>query len=136
VRRRSPYARVRSRSGSPRAARLGGRPRSRSRSRGRARSPPRGRRSRSDSSNSREAPNAEQAVFVEQKKHFTAEDMIDKTEDEIQMMQAMGFAGFSSTKGKHVPGNNVSAVNIIHKRKYRQYMNRKGGFNRPLDFVA
>lgn len=33
-------------------------------------------------------------------------------------------------------GNNMGAVHVIMKRKYRQYMNRKGGFNRPLDFVA
>lgn len=33
-------------------------------------------------------------------------------------------------------GNNQGAVHVIMKRKYRQYMNRKGGFNRPLDFVA
>jgi len=73
---------------------------------------------------------------VKEQKQLTAEDLKDKTEDEIEMMKAMGFAGFQSTKGKHVAGNNVGAVNIIHKRKYRQYMNRKGGFNRPLDFVA
>lgn len=30
----------------------------------------------------------------------------------------------------------MGAVHVIMKRKYRQYMNRKGGFNRPLDFVA
>lgn len=39
-------------------------------------------------------------------------------------------------QGKKVPGNDVSAVHIVPKRKYRQYMNRKGGFNRPLDFVG
>lgn len=38
--------------------------------------------------------------------------------------------------GKKVDGNNAGAVHVIMKRKYRQYMNRKGGFNRPLDFVA
>ncbi|KAB7506402.1 U4/U6.U5 small nuclear ribonucleoprotein [Armadillidium nasatum] len=37
---------------------------------------------------------------------------------------------------KKVEGNDVGAVHVIMKRKYRQYMNRKGGFNRPLDFVA
>lgn len=57
-----------------------------------------------------------------------------KTEEEIEMMKMMGFAGFDTTKGKHVDGSaNAHAVNIQHKRKYRQYMNRKGGFNRPLD---
>jgi U4/U6.U5 tri-snRNP-associated protein 3 len=52
------------------------------------------------------------------------------------MMKVMGFAGFDTTKGKKVEGNNAGEVHVILKRKYRQYMNRKGGFNRPLDFVA
>ena len=43
---------------------------------------------------------------------------------------------FPSFLGKKVDGNNVGAVHVIVKRKYRQYMNRKGGFNRPLDYVA
>ena len=34
-----------------------------------------------------------------------------------------------------VKGNNVGDVHVVLKRKYRQYMNRKGGFNRPLDYV-
>jgi hypothetical protein len=34
-----------------------------------------------------------------------------------------------------VTGNANGAVHVAVKRKYRQYMNRKGGFNRPLDFV-
>ena len=34
-----------------------------------------------------------------------------------------------------VDGNNTGAVHVLVKRKYRQYMNRKGGFNRPLDYV-
>jgi U4/U6.U5 tri-snRNP-associated protein 3 len=46
----------------------------------------------------------------------------------------MGFAKFNTTKGKHVPGScNASAANIKVEKKYRQYMNRRGGFNRPLD---
>jgi U4/U6.U5 tri-snRNP-associated protein 3 len=56
--------------------------------------------------------------------------------DEQEMMKVMGFKGFASTKGKKVEGNDVGEVHVILKRKYRQYMNRKGGFNRPLDFVA
>jgi len=66
----------------------------------------------------------------------TAEDLMDKTDEEAEMMKLMGFGNFDSTKGKHVPGNDVSAVHVVLKRKYRQYMNRKGGFNRPLDPVA
>lgn len=53
------------------------------------------------------------------------------------MMKLMGFASFDSTKGKKVDGSvNAYAINVSQKRKYRQYMNRKGGFNRPLDFIA
>lgn len=60
-----------------------------------------------------------------------------KSAEEIEMMKLMGFSGFDTTKGKHVDGScNAYAINIQQKRKYRQYMNRKGGFNRPLDFVA
>lgn len=56
--------------------------------------------------------------------------------DEQEMMAKMGFSSFDSTKGKKVPGNEVGAVHVVKKRRYRQYMNRKGGFNRPLDKTA
>jgi len=63
--------------------------------------------------------------------------MEGKTEEEIEMMKIMGFGGFSTTKGKKTDGSvNAHAINVSQKRKYRQYMNRKGGFNRPLDFIA
>ncbi|KAK2190278.1 hypothetical protein NP493_79g02013 [Ridgeia piscesae] len=66
----------------------------------------------------------------------TESQLEGKTPDEVEMMRVMGFAGFDTTKGKHVSGNDVYVANIVHKRKYRQYMNRRGGFNRPLDFIA
>ena len=51
----------------------------------------------------------------------------------LAAMQAMmGFGGFGSTKGTRVAGNNVGAVRKEKKTEYRQYMNRVGGFNRPL----
>jgi U4/U6.U5 tri-snRNP-associated protein 3 len=56
-------------------------------------------------------------------------------QDEIDMMKIMGFSGFKTTKNQKVEGNDVSGVHLQSKRKYRQYMNRKGGFNRPLDAV-
>lgn len=65
-----------------------------------------------------------------------SESGFDSAVDEQEMKQIMGFGDFSSTKGKKVHGNDVGEVHVILKRKYRQYMNRKGGFNRPLDFVA
>jgi len=51
------------------------------------------------------------------------------------MQQIMGFSQFDSTNGKEVKGNDTYAINRKVQRKYRQYMNRKGGFNRPLDFM-
>jgi len=40
---------------------------------------------------------------------------------------------FGTSKGTKVEGNNIYAVKIKSNRSYRQYMNRKGGFNRILD---
>lgn len=54
-------------------------------------------------------------------------------DDGMAAMQAMmGFGGFSTTQNKKVAGNDVSAVRKEKKTEYRQYMNRVGGFNRPL----
>ncbi len=66
------------------------------------------------------------------------EDDDEEIDDEQrQMMQMMGFGGFGTTKGKSVGDNQTSAARGAAAknkgRKYRQYMNRKGGFNRPLD---
>lgn len=59
------------------------------------------------------------------------------TLEDKEMSKLLGFSNFDSTKGKQVPGNNqIGAVHVVKKRRYRQYMNRKGGFNRPLDKVA
>lgn len=55
--------------------------------------------------------------------------------DEEGMMAAMGLTGFGTTKGKHVEGNQEGFVDIKKIRTWRQYMNRRGGFNRPLDKV-
>ncbi|KAJ1675368.1 hypothetical protein EV182_001409, partial [Spiromyces aspiralis] len=62
------------------------------------------------------------------------------TDDEEAIKKLMGFSGFGTTKacklldvGVHVSGNDVGEANVKKQRKYRQYMNRKGGFNRPLD---
>jgi len=61
---------------------------------------------------------------------------IDPNEDPEQaMMKAMGISGFNTTKGKKVVGNDAAAVSIKKQRQYRQYMNRRGGFNRPLDKI-
>ncbi|KAJ2951068.1 hypothetical protein O0L34_g5447 [Tuta absoluta] len=122
------------------------RPRSRSRSRSldrrrrspdRRRSPsPRRRRSRSIS------PGPSTSFVSKPKKTFgerpiiTPADLEGKSPEEQEMLKVMGFCGFDTTKGKKVEDNVEGEVHVVLKRKYRQYMNRKGGFNRPLDFVA
>ncbi|KAL4939569.1 hypothetical protein BDV06DRAFT_34104 [Aspergillus oleicola] len=55
-------------------------------------------------------------------------------EDDIEelMRRSMGFSKFRSTKNTKVPGNNAYGVRKEKKTEYRQYMNRQGGFNRPL----
>jgi U4/U6.U5 tri-snRNP-associated protein 3 len=64
--------------------------------------------------------------------------MMDEEDAEARAMaELMGFSTFDSTAGKGVddPRCKLEAVNKKEKRKYRQYMNRRGGFNRPLDPV-
>lgn len=77
--------------------------------------------------------------------------MDDVNDDEAAMMAAMGLSGFGSTKvcylwrptlswtlvdciyqGKPVAGNQEGATNIKKTRTWRQYMNRRGGFNRHV----
>lgn len=64
------------------------------------------------------------------------EELEGLDEDE-QMLKLMGIQGFGTTKGKEVTDNNNSAAKGVagknKARKYRQYMNRKNGFNRPLE---
>ena len=56
----------------------------------------------------------------------------DSDPEIAEMRKAMGFTGFKSTKNTKVKGNDVSGVRKEKKTEYRQYMNRVGGFNRPL----
>lgn len=61
------------------------------------------------------------------------EDIVVEEDESMAAMQAMlGFGGFGTTKQKKVVGNDVYAVRKEKKTEYRQYMNRVGGFNRPL----
>ena len=61
------------------------------------------------------------------------EDDILVEDDGLAAMQAMmGFGGFASTQNKKVLGNDIGGVRKEKKTEYRQYMNRVGGFNRPL----
>ena len=47
--------------------------------------------------------------------------IVDEIEDadEESVMRMMGFAGFTSTKGKKIEGNDVSGTNIKSKNRYR-----------------
>ncbi|EGG00411.1 uncharacterized protein MELLADRAFT_93251 [Melampsora larici-populina 98AG31] len=60
----------------------------------------------------------------------------DEEDEEAKMARLMGFSSLSTTKGKHVNGNSeAGTVDVVKVRTWRQYMNRRGGFNRPLDKV-
>ncbi len=54
-----------------------------------------------------------------------------------QMKELLGFTGFGSTKNRKVESNFTGAAcGAVFKplrREYRQYMHRKGGFNKSLD---
>ncbi|EMD87672.1 hypothetical protein COCC4DRAFT_134269 [Bipolaris maydis ATCC 48331] len=57
----------------------------------------------------------------------------DMDDDEWEMLKVMGFGGFKSTKNTKVPGNDKNyGVRKDKQLQARQYMNRQGGFNRPL----
>ena len=79
---------------------------------------------------------ARQPEVARQRREITPQELEGLDEDE-QMRLYMGFGDFGTTKGKAVQDNHTtSARGAVAKnkaRKYRQYMNRKGGFNRPLD---
>ncbi|BGP32907.1 hypothetical protein JCM10296v2_004692 [Rhodotorula toruloides] len=62
----------------------------------------------------------------------TADDAAEVDEQDIAAL--MGFGGFGTTQGK-AHEHDISAVSKRQERHYRQYMNRKGGFNRPLDKI-
>ncbi|PPQ70287.1 hypothetical protein CVT24_000850 [Panaeolus cyanescens] len=59
------------------------------------------------------------------------EAMDDTNDDDAAMMAMMGMAGFGSTKGKHVTGNQEGAVNIKKAfgqdqvKKSTEYLNRR-----------
>ncbi|XP_059920048.1 U4/U6.U5 small nuclear ribonucleoprotein 27 kDa protein isoform X1 [Gadus macrocephalus] len=92
------------------------RSRSRSTHRRRSRSPPRRARSESDSPSRLKEAKEKEVKPIE----ISAEDMKDKTEEEIEMMKTMGFGSFDTTKGKKTKGSvNAHATNVSQKRKYR-----------------
>mmetsp|Transcript_734 Transcript_734/g.1536 ORF Transcript_734/g.1536 Transcript_734/m.1536 type:complete len:150 (-) Transcript_734:242-691(-) len=83
------------------------------------------RRGRSESSSSGRSSDDEEDM----KEFLLSTDM---PEDQM-MVKMMGFSAFDSTKGKDHSASDLGDVKRATKRQYRQYMNRRGGFNRPLD---
>lgn len=60
-----------------------------------------------------------------------------QTEEEIRLKELIGFNCFLSTKNKSHVDTDVSGVFLGKKVKTKcsQYMNRRFGFNRPLDKI-
>lgn len=58
---------------------------------------------------------------------------MDEDDEQAVMAKVMGFSKFRSTKNTKVPGNDKNyGIRKGQMAVYRQYMNRIGGFNRPL----
>ena len=93
-------------------------------------------------------PDSTTASTKKKRRHRSGDDLQQEEEedeeeedDNAKMMQELfGIRQFGSSKNTKVATNHTSAaVGTIAKhlkpRKYRQYMNRKNGFNRPLDNI-
>ncbi|XP_067656668.1 U4/U6.U5 small nuclear ribonucleoprotein 27 kDa protein-like [Haliotis asinina] len=114
--------------------------------RSRSHSPRRRSRSASPGRSERRSPSREKEISKSSDKpvqlnssHVANKPKLDRqtmSKEESDMMKIMGFSGFETTKNKKVEGNDIYVTNLQRKRRYRQYMNRRGGFNRPLDFIA
>lgn len=57
---------------------------------------------------------------------------LDSDPEIAEMQKIMGFTKFKTTKQTKVPGNDWYGKAKEKPSEYRQYMNRVGGFNRPL----
>ncbi|KAH7125612.1 hypothetical protein B0J11DRAFT_528868 [Dendryphion nanum] len=85
--------------------------------------------------NSTALPKAAQARPVEPEDSvMTDANRPEGMDDETwEVRKIMGFTGFKTTKDTKVPGNDKNfGVRKDKKMEARQYMNRQGGFNRPL----
>lgn len=84
-------------------------------------------------SKSKDIPDKQESPLSDGEAMEEDEEEIEVADEGLDAMQAMmGFGGFGSTKDTKVKGNNVGTVRKEKKTEYRQYMNRVGGFNRPL----
>ncbi|KAJ1612393.1 hypothetical protein OJ253_632 [Cryptosporidium canis] len=61
-------------------------------------------------------------------------DIGSKSESEL-LKEMFGISQFETSKNKSHSTTSLSGFNAKSRRKYRQYMNRSGGFNRPLSPV-
>ena len=82
-------------------------------------------------SRSMETPDSQRAPKDDMDMDIDAEGTEGDDIDNL-MRKYMGFSRFRSTKNTKVPGNDIYGVRKEKKTQYRQYMNRTGGFNRPL----
>lgn len=57
---------------------------------------------------------------------------LDSDPEIAEMQRSLGFTKFKTTKQTKVPGNDWYGIAKEKSTEYRQYMNRVGGFNRPL----
>jgi len=71
----------------------------------------------------------------EKRRDPSEEPEIDTKNEDAMMQQMLGFSNFDTSKGKDHATTDEWMIKRRSKRKYRQYMNRRGGFNRPLDSV-
>lgn len=69
--------------------------------------------------------------YHETKTESLSAGLQDHPTEELDMAAMMGFSSFGSTKQKKV-GPDVGAVAKKKQANFRQYMNRKNGFNRSL----
>ncbi|KAK6590221.1 hypothetical protein RS030_172675 [Cryptosporidium xiaoi] len=75
--------------------------------------------------------NLENKKNFKEKKSDTEIHLSDESEAD-QIKKLFGIEDFDSSKNKDHSSSSRSYANIRSRRKYRQYMNRPGGFNRPL----
>lgn len=80
----------------------------------------------------RKANGAPTAGHYKEEMDVDFKENADEDEMEEMMRRSMGFTRFRTTKNTKVPGNDIYGVRKEKKTRYRQYMNRTGGFNRPL----
>ncbi|EEA05684.1 uncharacterized protein CMU_026920 [Cryptosporidium muris RN66] len=67
--------------------------------------------------------------------HNNHQDTHNELSESELIKQIIGIKDFDTSKNKDHANSDLSGVNVKSKRKYRQYMNRLGGFNRSLSPV-